>query len=202
MSASLADIRAAMLARLNTLLAAAPTPGPLASVTHFAGEVTREKGPSHNVLGAAPGAVLAFAGETFVPDAESLDLGELGFVGTSTWRVYVVARDLRANTDAASDATASGIDALVNAVVAALAGLDIAGLYRSSRLRPTKSAPFYMKPGTYVYACEFSARRWVDAVDATDTSTPLTEIHVGINEVGTPDTPPNPLDTLDFDPNA
>jgi hypothetical protein len=202
--ATLDDIAAALYTQLATLLATAtPTAGPFKHVEHFASETVRDRTVPKGGMGSTPAALLAFERETYEPDEESLAQGALGFIGTSVWRIFVVASEVRGHVQALRGASTTGVYTLDSRVIAAVAGLAIAGLYDSSRVMLVDSTPARVKPGEYVHVVRVSARRFVDVVERADDSVDLDGIDADINLGGTPDgEAPNPLTQFQADTTA
>jgi hypothetical protein len=191
-AATLDTIEAVLFAQLETLLATATPAGPLARVARFAGEIGRDRAVDAAALGVTPAALLAFESEA--PE-EAIDVagGPAAFVLRSTWRVYVVASELRGHDEAVKGSSTTGVYSLVHQVQAKLAGLVIDGLWHSGRVDLLDARPFYVTRGTYVYVVRVAAQRELAAVAQADTSSPLAQIDGDLNLRGGVDTPPDPL---------
>jgi hypothetical protein len=184
--ATLATIRAALLARLNTLHATAG--GPLRLVDDWAAHA----GPGPEgltlagaVLANAPAALVSLVQETTPGGFESIQ-GQGETVGTSAWDVVLVTTDTRPVGDAVGGTTGiPGLYALVSQVAAKLSGLAITGLYRAKRLDYEEARWFAVVPRKfYAMALRFAARRAI-IEDADPVAGDLLEtIHGHVNVAG------------------
>jgi hypothetical protein len=204
-AASLDDIEAGLFAALGTLLETALPAGPFKQTLRFAGE-PQQQGRDKRVplapQGRVPAAMLAFEREVYAADAHTLGKKPTGFVGTSTWRVFVVASELRGDDAATKGSVTTGVLALASAVIAATAGLAIAGLYRGSRVELIDTVPLVVQRGQYVWLVRLAAARFVDRVQV-DTSVALERIDIDVNKRPEGDAAfPNPLDRAQVDTTA
>jgi hypothetical protein len=177
--ATLDTIKTAMIGQLRTQRA--DVGGPFKTVDNFAGDISQRGGQDlvNAIFAMAPGALIASAGETYEVGGrtgapQTLVRGSTGFVGTSTWHVYVISLALEDPSKLTEDGkTQLGIYSLTTRAIGSLAGLPIAGLYRSSSLDALDAKPFWWKSGRYVWLARFTARRWLKAAEIEDTSHPL-----------------------------
>lgn len=174
--ATIDGIDAAIVTQLNTLLTTASPAGPLVTVERYAGEIVRNQNPGVQILSRTPAALLALEGEQYAADdrVETLRLGTVAFVGRSTWRVYVVASELRGHDEAVKGSSTTGLYSLLTQVVSKLAGLVIPGLYQTNRLEILDIRPHFIKPGSYIYLVRVAADREISAVTPAVTTNPLT----------------------------
>ena len=95
------------------------------------------------------------------------------FLGTSLFRVYVVARILAATEPDPDNLETVALEDLIDLVMAPLAGLFIPGLYLGERLVPLDSDIVSLTRGQYVHRLRFTARRVISARDMPDYSRPF-----------------------------
>jgi hypothetical protein len=194
--ATLDTVEAAAFTQLETLLATASPAGPFAQVVRFASDTPRETTVPKEARGATPAILLAHERDVFSveSDGEFLGQGQTAFVATSTWRVFVIASELRGHDPAVKGSSTTGVYSLVSQVLGALAGLVIADLYQSERLVILDAQPVRVKPGEYVWLVRVSARYEVCSVAPEDESVDMTRIDGDINLGGTPaGEEPNPV---------
>lgn len=198
--ATLASIEAAVNTALAaTLATATPTPGPFAAVRRWLGEV-RAMGRGVTLdrvaLGQLPACLLEWQGETADNDVQTTAavIETRGKVALRAWVVQLDVRGPDALVAGGTAPTSVGIAACVDAVVAALNGLEIAGLLRSEVLRYKGCAQRLADVQTYaVYEVTFEAQRSVPTVTPADTSHAMTDLTGDANIVGDTSTDTNPL---------
>lgn len=201
--ATISTIRAAILTRLLTLKSDAPTPGPFRYVGEWAGEAVggrADQRPDQQALGNTPAAQLTPLGEdaNAVRGTRTLAEGSVETVGATRWVVIVTTTDVRSASEVAADTTHTSIWACIDAVIAALHGLRIAGLYQEHRLTFDRWRPGFVRNGVYVYLVEFRAERPIGATTNAADSVPLTRITGALNMTSAVVNPANPPDP---DPN-
>jgi hypothetical protein len=196
--ATLATIEAALFARLQTRLATASPAGPFATVDRLAVDngSTLDVRSTLAPLGVVPAALLAFEGETYAPEATTLNRHVTSWVGRSTWRILVIASDLRGDPTAATAAT-TGLYALVSDVTAALAGLPIADTWHRHRAMLLDTRPLSVARGQYVYQVRLAVERALESVPFAAVTQALLGIDGDVNQQGTADAATNPL--VEFD---
>jgi hypothetical protein len=155
-------------------------------LARYASQTPQERSVALEPKGGTPALMLAHERESFdiTAGVRTLALDTASLVATSTWRVFVAASELRGHAQAvkgSSSPAVTGVYALVSAVIAALAGLPIAGLYGSERLHLVDAQPVRVARGEYVWLVRVSARYEVCAVPYTDDSEDLLEIAGGVN---------------------
>lgn len=181
MTATIATIRAAITTALTALVSATePQPsGTLNSVQQWSGEVNRTQPlVDLDALGRTPAAMVCFARESYTPNVSTLT-GEVELLGATEWVVFVACNNVLEPTT-----VTTAMDALLTAVVSALAELPITGLYGNSRCKLVDLRPYRVRPGTQVYALTLRAVRQIDAVSFTDDSVALTDVQGSENIVG------------------
>lgn len=185
MAASLDAIEAAIYAALGTLVAATPTSSaPFRHLRRYAGEVTQdlaaqiERGLYDLTPEQLPAALLAWVKDeplgqngAYVEEPG----GAIQVVSRSTWRVYVVVRDLRGDEAALKGTLAGQPGQLLCAecVKRGLAGLHIDGLFENRGLRWLGSSPWVIARRTaYICALSFGADAELPESSAEDNPTP------------------------------
>lgn len=149
---SLAAIRTAIRAALDTLLTTADPAGPLVFVTDWAGELERSDGPGLDALGKTPAALIAFARET-PTQTKYTTTGEMAQTLASLWTVFVVTRDARKPGDAVAQ-----LDSVLDAVIDAVVGTQVTTV-GAIPLALESVAPYRVRPGSYCYAVTLRAAR-------------------------------------------
>ncbi len=160
---SLANIRAAIRARLDALLDSADPPGPLAFVANWAGETERASsdGPSFEALGQTPAALIGFAREA-PTQTKWATTGELSQTLSTLWTVFVVVCE----ASGPSDAAVSTIDTVLDAVIDAVVGVQVTS-ESAIPLALETVAPFRVRPGLFCYAITLRATRSISTQPAT-----------------------------------
>jgi hypothetical protein len=171
-NATLTTIRAALLARLQTLLTTADPAGAFRHVANWTGDTSRERLVSHDALGDGPALLLALAGETYEGAPVSVALGPVEFAARPTWRVYVVFYDVREPDAVAGSTDDDGLTPLLDAVIACLAGFEIAGLDQVETVRLVALRPIRAGNGEFVYGLDVVTERVVDAAVRPDAASP------------------------------
>jgi hypothetical protein len=154
--ATIATIRAAIKAQLQTLVSTDPADGQLLAVADWLGEVTRGRPIDLDALGQTPAALIAAAREAF--EHTPTTTGETMIQGDSRWVVFLVVSDPQHPAD-----QVPRMDTLLDAVVGVLAGLTIEGLWGTSMLHLLDWSPFRVERGVVVYAITMQAVRTVDS---------------------------------------
>ncbi len=199
-AATLDSIDESLFAAVSGLLATAMPAGPFAQATRFVGEggVAADRrvalAPGSNV----PAVMLAFERETFRAETRTNGGDLVVTVGRSTWRLFVVASDLRGDAAAVKGSASTGVFALTSAVTAAVAGLPIAGTYRNRRAELLDAVPAIVRRGEYVWVVRVAVERALESVPETDTSVDLLGIDADVNLTGTADDPPSPFELDQF----
>lgn len=181
MTATLATIRAAITTALTALVSATePQPsGTLNAVMQWSGEINRSQPlVDLDALGRVPAAMIALGRESYTADVQTLT-GEVELLGASEWVVFVACNNVLEPT-----AVTTSMDALLSAVVSALAELPIDGLYGNSRCKLADLRPYRVRPGTQVYALTLRAVRQITEASFADDSEPLTDVQGSENIVG------------------
>ena len=198
MNASAKQIRTALFTALKALERdATHQTRPFAYVGHYRGEVTRTHGPDIESFSHATAALLVEEGEVpFDPgEVRTLTKGPAERVGSSVWRVYVVLQDPGGAT--AEVTTAPGqpsIDDLNDAVIAALEGLFITGLWRSEKVRMVDKRPHLVTETSTTYVLRFSVARILPRVaPRPKPGVPMEGMQGGVHLENEHDTPPSPL---------
>lgn len=202
-AATLSSIEAAV----NTALAPlgpGTVPGPFAAIRRWLGEV-RLAGNGvtldRTALGKVPIALLEWQGEK-AEDAIRTVVGLTETRSRVALRVWVLARDARGPDvlvqGTATAPAATGVLALVDAVVAALNALPIAGLYRVANLSYLGATQRAADVQTFaVYELNFAAARLVPTVDGADVgSAPFAEADGDLNLLNPPEVAPAPFETF------
>lgn len=194
-----ATIEAALLARLRTRLRSAEVPGEFIAVERWPGVFSMEVEIDQATYGKAPAALLAY--EQTAPEGTNgevaetiLDDGET--VVRHAFVVCVIVKDAR--PDAARSVQGSdgqpGILTAGNAVMKALTGLRIAGMYRDESVRFAGKRAWKAQRGSYIaHLVRFTARV---SLDTTDTES-VGEVEVEPLELMTGENGPNGATDLD-----
>lgn len=181
MTATLATIRAAITTALTALVSATePQPsGTLNAVMQWTGEINRTQPlVDLDALGRVPAALVALGRESYSANVSTLT-GEVELLGVSEWVVFIAC-----NNPLEPTAVTTAMDALLSAVVNALAELPITGLYGNSRCKLADLRPYRVRPGTQVYALTLRAVREINAVAFADNSVALSDVQGEENLVG------------------
>lgn len=212
-NATLDQIESAMYAQLGTLVTATPTTtAPFRHLRRWAGEVSRdlaydlERGLYDLTPEQLPAALFAWEREDPLGDNGAFleEHQQTEVVGRSTWRVYVVVRDLQGDAAALKGNLAGQPGALLcaHAVKTALAGFQIAGLFENRGVRWLGSAPWSIARRTaYVYVVRFATDAALDAATADENPTPGTPLGGLRGDVvdATPDTNSATVSLATFD---
>lgn len=196
--ADLDSIEAAIYTQLATLLTTAVPAGPLLRVGRFAGEPSRDRRVSTDMLGVLPSVALALESDIASDEVAPVG-GPRATVMRCTWRVYVAAVDLRGDASAVKGSSTTGVYSLLSQVQARLSGLVITDLWRGGRLRHVDTKPYYVTRGAYVYVQRYAALYEQASVEPVDTTPDITEIRGDVNLVDIGDDPTNPAAQFDAD---
>lgn len=200
MSASLADVDAALFAALKALEAAPLSDAqPFAMVGRYAGEFSKD-GLGDVVGTQYPAALLRFDSETGLRTIETIGPDSEDRM-TDRWTVVVALEDPRSMDDAIAGNTGMpGALTLIGAVTAACNALQVDGLWHECSVRQTSvvAIPALIRRGVaYAYAVVLEAWRVAEeAVDPVVTTQPLTKIGANVNLQSSGDAASNPFDTF------
>lgn len=180
MTASLSAIRAALRARLNTLLVDADPPGPFVQVKNWAGELRRDQSnnPGLEALGDTPAVLLAFGRE--IPNTTTrMTSGELAQTLLQEWVLFVVVEDAQT-----PDASVDALDACLDAVTACVIGTQVEDAEMPVELVST--APWWAAPGSYCYAITVRISRQIARTPGPeDGSVPFDGLEGDVNDTST-----------------